>query len=179
MRRYTLEEVRSIRDKISKLGERKIESEAERDRIEAEYEKAEERYEKAEKKFKKAEKKFKKAEKKFKKAEAELDKIEAECDKARAERDRLGAECDKAGAEYDKAEAEWDIKLFDILISICPEGHYRDWRGYIAIPKSKKDDWIVPVFSGDYRGVKHKAFSIWTIPKDNCDEREAREVKDE
>ncbi|MBT9164373.1 MAG: hypothetical protein DDT23_00368 [candidate division WS2 bacterium] len=122
-------------------------------------------------------------ERRFPLLEEEWDKARAERNKAMAERDNVGAkwskavaERDKAVAEYDKARAEYDIKLFDTLIVICPEAYYWDWRGYIAIPKSKKDDWIVPVFSGDYKGVKHKAFPIWEMPKDSYDERNAKEV---
>ncbi|MBT9164679.1 MAG: hypothetical protein DDT23_00683 [candidate division WS2 bacterium] len=158
-RYYTLEEVKSIRDKISELGERKL------DELEAEYDKAEAEYDKAE------EKHFM-ADEKDNITEAELDKIAAERNKAKAERNRARAECEKVGAEY-------DIKLFDILIPICPKAHYCDWRGYITIPKDEKEDWIIPVFAGDFNGVKHTVFSIWTMPKESCDEKLAREVKNE
>ncbi|MBT9164556.1 MAG: hypothetical protein DDT23_00557 [candidate division WS2 bacterium] len=128
---YTLEEVRSIRDEISKLGERKF------DELEA---------------------KLRKAEKEFHKA---------------------GAKWSKLHAKWSKTKAEWDLKLFTFLVLICPEAHYRDWGGYLAIPKSENEEWIIPVFTGDFFSIKHKAFSIWEMPKYSCNGRDAREVKNE
>ncbi|MBT9166911.1 MAG: hypothetical protein DDT19_00235 [Syntrophomonadaceae bacterium] len=155
---YILKEVKAIRDEINRLGERSFpQLEAEQDRAEEEYDNAEAEYDRAEEKYNIT--------------EAELDRIGAERDKVRAERNRLGA-------EYDKAEAEWDIKLFTLLTPLCPEARYRDWRGYLAVSKSKKEDWIIPMFTGDFNGIKHKAFPIWEMPKDSYDERDAKEVRD-
>ncbi|MBT9164372.1 MAG: hypothetical protein DDT23_00367 [candidate division WS2 bacterium] len=159
---YTLKEVRALRDKISKLGERKI------DELEAKYEKAEEEYDEAEAEHYE----HYGTEGEYGRTEAELDKIAAERDKARAERN-------KARAEYEKVGAEYDVQLFTLLTSCCPKAHYWDWEGYLAISKSKKDDWIIPVFAGDFNGIKHKAFSIWEMPKDSCDKKDMKEVKDE
>ncbi|MBT9164374.1 MAG: hypothetical protein DDT23_00369 [candidate division WS2 bacterium] len=120
---YSLEKVRSIRNEISKLGERKS------------------------------------------------NRLKVNLSKA-------GARYDKAKAEWSKGIAEWDVQLFTLLVQICPESHYRNWTGYLIIPKSKDEDWIVPVWTGNYFGVKHKAFSIWEIPKYSCNGSDAKEVKD-
>ncbi|MBT9175685.1 MAG: hypothetical protein DDT22_01369 [candidate division WS2 bacterium] len=146
-RYYTLEEVKSIRDKINKLGERS-----------------------------------------FPLLEARLEEVMAEWRKVMTESNKITAE--KVWTEWKEAMVEWDIKLFALLTSICPEAYYRDGAGYLAISKSKDEEWIIPVFTGDYTGedirdfdgeniVKHQAFSIWTIPKESCNEELAREVKDE
>ncbi|MBT9164376.1 MAG: hypothetical protein DDT23_00371 [candidate division WS2 bacterium] len=149
---YTLEEVRSIRNEISKLGERKI------DELEVEYDKAWAEWDKV---------------------AAELNKEGAECDKAKAEWIKVGSERDKAVAEWNRARAEWDIKLFTLLIVLCPEAYYRDWNGYLAISKNDNEEWILPVWTGNYNSIEHTAFSIWTMPRGSCNEEDAREVKDE
>ncbi|MBT9164683.1 MAG: hypothetical protein DDT23_00687 [candidate division WS2 bacterium] len=113
--------------------------------------------------------------------EVRLEEVMAEWRKARTESNKITVE--KAKAERKEAEAKWDAKLFTLLTQICPEAYHRDWKGYLAIPKDKKREWIIPLFTGDYTAglndVRHTAFSIWTIPKNSCDEDEAREVKDE
>ncbi|MBT9164684.1 MAG: hypothetical protein DDT23_00688 [candidate division WS2 bacterium] len=163
----TLEEVRRIRDEISKLGERNFPSlEAEQNRAEAEYNKAKVECDKA---------------------MAERNKTgegwyetRAELGKAVAEWDKMVAEWDEAKVRLNKAGAEWDIKLFDILTSVCPEAHYRE-SGYLGIPKNEDEDelWIIPVFSGNYKSMEHTAFSIWEMPRHSCNGSEAKEVKDE
>ncbi|MBT9166910.1 MAG: hypothetical protein DDT19_00234 [Syntrophomonadaceae bacterium] len=148
MSKYSsLEEVKSIRDKISKLGERR-----------------------------------------FPLLEARLEEAMAEWRKVMTESNKITAE--KVWTEWKEAMVEWDIKLFALLIQICPEAYYRDGAGYLAISKSKDEEWIIPVFTGDYTGedirdfdgeniVKHTAFSIWEMPKGSCNEELAREVNNE
>ncbi|MBT9175507.1 MAG: hypothetical protein DDT22_01186 [candidate division WS2 bacterium] len=148
---YTLKEVKAIRDEINRLGERSFPL------LNAEWDKARAKWDKA---------------------VAKWNKVGVEWDKARAEWNKALVEWDKARAEWDKAVKEYDIKLFDILISICPEARYH-WEGYLAIPKDDNEDWIIPVFTGNYKDIKHQAFSVWTMPRGRWYEELAREVKDE
>ncbi|MBT9169368.1 MAG: hypothetical protein DDT19_02727 [Syntrophomonadaceae bacterium] len=148
---YTLEEVKAIRDEISRLGERSFPL------LNAEWDKARAKWDKA---------------------VAKWNKVGVEWDKARAEWNKALVEWDKARAEWDKAVKEYDIKLFTLLIPICPEARYH-WEGYLAIPKDDNEDWIIPVFAGDYFSVEHKAFSIWEMPRYSCNGSEVKEVKDE
>ncbi|MBT9164378.1 MAG: hypothetical protein DDT23_00373 [candidate division WS2 bacterium] len=94
--------------------------------------------------------------------------LDVQLEKARAEYSKAKAEWGRVYAEWNKARAEWDVQLFTLLVQICPEGYYRDWAGYLAIPQDKSEDWIIPVFAGDYVGVQHKAFSIWDGPYRNA-----------
>ncbi|MBT9166909.1 MAG: hypothetical protein DDT19_00233 [Syntrophomonadaceae bacterium] len=123
------------------------------------------------------ERKFPLLETELNKAMTELNKAMAEQEKTKAELNKAGAERDKIRAQRDKAIAEYDIKLFTLLVVICPEAYYRGWDGYLLIPKDEDEEWIIPIFTGAYREIKHTAFSIWTIPKGSCDEKLAREVK--
>ena len=91
----------------------------------------------------------------------------------RAEGDKLWAEGSKLRAEADKLWAENNIRLFGLLIKICPEAHYRDWGRYLAVPKSGKVDWIIPVFEGEYEERKHSAYSIWSMPRRSCNSQDA------
>ncbi|MBT9169508.1 MAG: hypothetical protein DDT19_02868 [Syntrophomonadaceae bacterium] len=125
------------------------------------------------------ERRFPLLEVKLDKAKAELEKAMTEQDKAKAELNKAGAERDRVRAQRDKAMAEYDIKLFTLLVLLCPEAYYRGWDGYLVIPRNEDEEWIIPVFTGAYKDVKHKAFSIWTMPRGSCDEELAREVKDE
>ncbi|MBT9164377.1 MAG: hypothetical protein DDT23_00372 [candidate division WS2 bacterium] len=164
---YTLEEVRSIRNEISKLGERKFdELEAERDKARAEWDKAAVEWEKVFIRW-------------GKQLHSQVLIIQPLVERDKAEWSKAVAGWNKARAELDKARAKWDMKLFKILVSILPEGHYRDWLGYLTIPKDEDEEWIIPIFTGAYREIKHTAFSIWTIPKESCDEKLAKEVKED
>ncbi|MBT9164832.1 MAG: hypothetical protein DDT23_00840 [candidate division WS2 bacterium] len=139
---YTLEEIKNVRDEISRLGERRFdELKAEQNRMEAKYNKTRAECDKA------------MAE--WNKTGVGWYETKAEYSKAVAEWDKMGAELDEIKAKLNRAVAEWDIKLFDILTSVCPEAHYRE------------------------KGIKHKAFSIWTMPRGSCDEEDAKEVRDE
>ncbi|MBT9169507.1 MAG: hypothetical protein DDT19_02867 [Syntrophomonadaceae bacterium] len=130
-RYYTLKEVKAIRGKISRLGERNS------------------------------------------------PQLEAKLSKAREKLSKARAKWGRAHAKWSKARAGWDVKLFTLLIPICPEAHYHDWNGYLAIPKDDNENWIIPVFTGNYKDMKHKAFSIWTILKYSYDMDKAVEVKGE
>ncbi|MBT9175508.1 MAG: hypothetical protein DDT22_01187 [candidate division WS2 bacterium] len=125
------------------------------------------------------ERRFPLLEVKLDKAKAELEKAMTEQDKTKAELNKTGAERDKIRAQRDKAIAEYDIKLFALLVVICPEAYYRGWDGYLVIPRNEDEEWIIPIFTGAYREIKHTAFSIWTIPKESCDEKLAKEVKED
>ncbi|MBT9175684.1 MAG: hypothetical protein DDT22_01368 [candidate division WS2 bacterium] len=154
---YTLEEVKAIRDEISQLGERTF------PQLEAEWNRTREEW--------------KKVRVGWGKVMVEWDKTTG-WKKTMAEWKEAEARYNKARDELYKAMAGWDVKLFRILFSICPEAYYIEWRGYLAIPKSEDEEWIIPVFAGDFNGVKHTAFSIWEMPKGSCDEGDAKEVKD-
>jgi len=102
-----------------------------------------------------------------------LGDLQAEGNKLWAEGDKLQAKGNKLRAEADKLWAENNIRLFGLLIKICPEAHYRDWGRYLAVPKSGKVDWIIPVFEGEYGERKHTAYSIWSMPKESCNPDDA------
>ncbi|MBT9164682.1 MAG: hypothetical protein DDT23_00686 [candidate division WS2 bacterium] len=164
---YTLEEVKSIRDEISRLGERKFdELEAERDRARVKWNKAGVEWEKVWVRW-------------GNQLHSQVLITQSMVERDKAEWSKAVAEWNKAVAEWNKARAEWDMKLFTLLLVICPEAYYRDWNGYLALPKSEKEDWIIPVFTGDYKDMEHKAFSIWEMPRSSCNGSEAKEVKDE
>ena len=107
------------------------------------------------------------------KLRAEGSKLQAESDKLWAEGSKLQAEGSKLQAEGHKLWAENNIRLFELLIEICPEAHCRGWRGYLAVPKSGKVDWIIPVFGGEYEERKHSAYSIWSMPRRSCNSQDA------
>ncbi|MBT9164681.1 MAG: hypothetical protein DDT23_00685 [candidate division WS2 bacterium] len=176
---YTLKEVKNVRDEISKLGERTFpQLEEEWDKTREEWKKIRVGWNEVMAGWSKARVEWNKAGVRWKGARTEWNKI-ADWNKTRKEWKEAEARYNKARDELYDAMAEYDTKLFKILISLCPEAYYIEWRGYLAIPKSEDEEWIIPVFTGDFNGVKHKAFSIWTKPKGSCDEKLAREVKDD
>ena len=146
MKYYNLEEVRQIRDKISKLGD--LRAETDKLRIETD------------------------------KLRIEGYKLRAEDCKLLAKSSKLWAEGSKLRIESNKLKAEDDIKLFNILIRICADGYYKDWKGYLAIPKDNNEEWIIPVFDGECEGTKHNKYSIWTLPRNSCDKKDAKCIEE-
>ncbi|MBT9164384.1 MAG: hypothetical protein DDT23_00379 [candidate division WS2 bacterium] len=147
---YELKEVTSIRDEISKLGERK---------------------------FPLLERQLEKAIEEWREARAEWE--EAKTEKTMAEMDKAMAKCDEVRKEWKRIIVEWDIKLFDVLNVVCPEAYFHDWARYLVVPRNEEEDWIIPVFADENYEMKNKAFSIWEMPKDSCSEKLAKEVKDD
>ena len=100
-------------------------------------------------------------------------RLRLEDGKLRAKSIKLEAEGMELQAKGDSLLAESIVRLSILLTKICPQARYREWDSYLAIPKDEETEWVIPVFNGEYEGVAHEAYSIWSMPSRSCNSQDA------